>query len=309
MNAKKRPKERLFLSYREMLRLLQRPSSNAPSMAMMADESDSEEEEHHVAHVPSPSSNNRHRGAQPSSSSSSSFPGGSRPANSSSSSSYPGASRPARPYTKLDEIRAHCTIDDNPYWLVEEIRDVRMEPGGKLLYLVKWVGYSENDNSWEPEENCSLARRLIAEFHQKSSNKTSQIAQQLLMSSMAKAAAAASSPKVTLPSTISMAPMPTVAAGLLQPSSSSSQGAPSLPMKTAAQPGVKAPLSKGKVMRSKLIPASFPIAPGKAKPKPYQRPKLPTTSGPQKKVGRPPIKGTSTQDSDSNHSGSTGTED
>jgi hypothetical protein len=88
-----------------------------------------------------------------------------------------------RPYTKLDEIRAHCVIDEQPFWLVEEIKDVRMDAKGKIFYLVKWVGYLENDNSWEPEENCNLARRLIAEFHQKSSNKTSNLARQILQSS------------------------------------------------------------------------------------------------------------------------------
>ncbi|XP_055333420.1 heterochromatin protein 1-like isoform X1 [Paramacrobiotus metropolitanus] len=83
-----------------------------------------------------------------------------------------------------DDARAVCMIDEEPYWLVEEIKDVKVDVKGKLTYLVKWVGYPDSVNSWEPEENCTLARRLIAEFHQRmSEGKRNLLAQQMLAQS------------------------------------------------------------------------------------------------------------------------------
>jgi RNase H-like domain found in reverse transcriptase/Reverse transcriptase (RNA-dependent DNA polymerase)/Integrase zinc binding domain/Chromo (CHRromatin Organisation MOdifier) domain len=47
---------------------------------------------------------------------------------------------------------------------VETVLDSRMRRG-KLQYLVKWVGYPREENSWEPEENLSDASERVSEFH------------------------------------------------------------------------------------------------------------------------------------------------
>jgi hypothetical protein len=37
----------------------------------------------------------------------------------------------------------------------------------KLYYLVDWLGYSPNEQTWEPFENVTNARAVIDEFHRR----------------------------------------------------------------------------------------------------------------------------------------------
>src|SRR3979490_2749808 len=49
---------------------------------------------------------------------------------------------------------------------VEEVLDSRMRRG-VLQYLVKWMGYPREENSWVPERNMRNAKKKTQEFHRR----------------------------------------------------------------------------------------------------------------------------------------------
>ena len=49
---------------------------------------------------------------------------------------------------------------------VEEVLDARVKRR-KLEYLVRWKGYDESNNTWEPEENLGNAPAKIQDFHKR----------------------------------------------------------------------------------------------------------------------------------------------
>jgi hypothetical protein len=53
--------------------------------------------------------------------------------------------------------------DEEQEWQVEKILSSEKRKG-KQYYLVKWLGWPEEYNTLEPEENCSHAKRLISEY-------------------------------------------------------------------------------------------------------------------------------------------------
>jgi hypothetical protein len=57
-------------------------------------------------------------------------------------------------------------IDDHEEYEVEEVLDTRLHgQWKKRQYLIKWKGYADAHNSWEPEENVN-ALELVKEFYQ-----------------------------------------------------------------------------------------------------------------------------------------------
>jgi hypothetical protein len=58
------------------------------------------------------------------------------------------------------------TVEGEPEYEVEEILDSCLKRG-KLKYLVKWSGYTDDYNTWEPESNCSNSPNIIKNFHNK----------------------------------------------------------------------------------------------------------------------------------------------
>ena len=47
---------------------------------------------------------------------------------------------------------------------VERVLDSRIHRG-RVQYFVKWTGYDDSENSWEPPRNLLHAKRLVTQFH------------------------------------------------------------------------------------------------------------------------------------------------
>ena len=56
-------------------------------------------------------------------------------------------------------------INNQEEYEVETILDSRVSGRQGLQYLVKWKGYGNEENSWEPVTNLKHSKELIAEFH------------------------------------------------------------------------------------------------------------------------------------------------
>lgn len=50
-------------------------------------------------------------------------------------------------------------------FVVEKIVDKRITPEGKVEYFIKWRGYPNSDNTWEPEDNCDCPK-LMQKFEE-----------------------------------------------------------------------------------------------------------------------------------------------
>ena len=77
------------------------------------------------------------------------------------------------PYKETEEHGINFTepppdlVEDHDEYEVEQILDTRLfGRWKKCQYLIKWKGYAEAHNSWEPEENVN-ALELVKEFHQR----------------------------------------------------------------------------------------------------------------------------------------------
>ena len=55
-------------------------------------------------------------------------------------------------------------VEGTPEYEVEEVLDSQLKQG-KLEYLVKWFGYTDDHNTWEPESNLGNSKESINDFH------------------------------------------------------------------------------------------------------------------------------------------------
>ncbi|XP_062983113.1 M-phase phosphoprotein 8 isoform X2 [Elgaria multicarinata webbii] len=57
--------------------------------------------------------------------------------------------------------------DEDDVYEVERILDVKTDEDGKIVYKVRWKGYSPDDDTWEPEEHLEDCREVLLEFRKK----------------------------------------------------------------------------------------------------------------------------------------------
>ena len=55
-------------------------------------------------------------------------------------------------------------IDGEDAWYVEKIVGKRKKKNGIIEYLVKWEGYADYENTWEPVSGLALAQDVIQEY-------------------------------------------------------------------------------------------------------------------------------------------------
>jgi len=77
--------------------------------------------------------------------------------------------RPYKPPTILGQHitpQAPVTVEGEEEYVVKEILGSCLKCN-RLEFLVKWEGYTNENNSWELEDNCRNARNTIAAFYWK----------------------------------------------------------------------------------------------------------------------------------------------
>lgn len=67
-----------------------------------------------------------------------------------------------KPINDLKIVKAEqseAAIENNQIWEVSKIVDHKTLKNGKHKYLVKWVGYDDSFNTWEPQDNLRLVNK------------------------------------------------------------------------------------------------------------------------------------------------------
>ena len=63
--------------------------------------------------------------------------------------------------------------EEEEEYIVEKVLNKRIYDSGKVEYLIKWKGYSHEENTWEPKEHI-YCQNLIDDFENGTTTSTSQ---------------------------------------------------------------------------------------------------------------------------------------
>jgi len=69
-----------------------------------------------------------------------------------------------------EKIAAQELVEEE--YVVEKVVDKKILDDGGILYLIKWEGYPDSDNTWEPKENIT-SKTLIAQYEKSLKSKES----------------------------------------------------------------------------------------------------------------------------------------
>jgi len=69
-----------------------------------------------------------------------------------------------------EKIAAQEPVEEE--YVVEKVVDKKILDDGGILYLIKWEGYPDSDNTWEPKENIT-SKTLIAQYEKSLKSKES----------------------------------------------------------------------------------------------------------------------------------------
>lgn len=68
---------------------------------------------------------------------------------------------------KYEPYKKKCAVEENEIcgqYEVQEIRSWNVDPRGEVLYLTKWKGWSEEENTWEPASSFLNCPYVLEEF-------------------------------------------------------------------------------------------------------------------------------------------------
>jgi hypothetical protein len=70
---------------------------------------------------------------------------------------------------RKDKNQPELSLEDEPEFEIERIMDIKQvrksTQNPKYKYLVRWVGYDENDDLWQKPETLFNAQDLVYQFH------------------------------------------------------------------------------------------------------------------------------------------------
>ena len=66
------------------------------------------------------------------------------------------------------EVEEHESLNSNDnVYTIEEILDHKMSASGEDFYLIKWIGYPSEENTWEPYANLQDCLNLVKAYNNK----------------------------------------------------------------------------------------------------------------------------------------------